>query len=114
MKRDPVSGKIIGFEQLRLGEVAFDLLRESVEGSMRDSFRRFAALGPDNAKRWLEKRRGKELVELQIDAVEQAITNAKASFKQGENTTEFESARLLRGKKAATPEESRDLPPVMR
>jgi hypothetical protein len=62
----------------KMGEVAFDLVQEIVEGRAPLEYRRYFVLTPENAKRWVDKHDQKSLLEVQIEATIQSLKSVES------------------------------------
>lgn len=74
---DPKTGLPTGdMMQLTLGQVAFNLIQEMVEGSIPWMYRNYSILNHENVKEWILSRKSKSLNDLQVEAAKLAYENA--------------------------------------
>jgi hypothetical protein len=60
-----------------IGEACFGILQGQIEGNWPKGFREFYVLTPDNAKAWLEARKGQTLPELRAAASAEALRRSE-------------------------------------
>jgi hypothetical protein len=86
MMIDPETGELKPAPPPRIGDVAFMLLREQLEGSLPLAYRDYLILSPENVEQWLRPRLSKELKDLRLELARASLRKAERDAVLGKKT----------------------------
>jgi hypothetical protein len=77
-----------------MGVHAFWLIQAMVETRVAKAYQRYSVLTPTNVEQWLDARRGKSILELQVDAATASLKRANRDVEVAQQAIELYSEQL--------------------